>query len=157
MFVAVGVQNTFNSADHAISNNTLEQWLQIMQIVQLALGLANQKMRLPDWAATTLYMLIIGVAVALSLTALSGELSKYVHSIYLKLEPAIKRVTKRLGWGAGDGSEDGSSNSSASQARAKRARKNETAELLNLARSYEKAKKEEKSKVALEAIATETG
>lgn len=52
-------QNTFNHADHAISNNTLEMWLQILQGLQLSFGLTTLVLKLPDWAVTTVYMLIV--------------------------------------------------------------------------------------------------
>ena len=125
-------QNIFNTVDHAISNNYLEQWLQTMQILQLVFGLINHRLKLTRWAATTIYMLIFATAVLLSLTALSGELSKYVHRIYLRVEPCVREVRKRLGCMHKEVRDV----SKARSAHAKRSRRDTTV-LLGVARAYE--------------------
>ena len=58
-------QNIFNMADHAISNNTLEKWLLILQILQLGYGLVNNELQLPGMVSSLVYFFIIGAAVAL--------------------------------------------------------------------------------------------
>lgn len=59
----------------------------------------------------------IGAAIVLSLTALSGELAKYLHGVYLKMEPHLRRVQKRLGLLRAEGTDSNKAN----DAHAKRA------------------------------------
>ena len=133
-------------ADHAISNNTLEKWLLILQILQLGYGLVNNELQLPGIVSSLVYFFIIGAAVALVMTALSSEMSKSVHIAHRNLEPCLRS----LGFGSRKTKEDRSRSELAKKKQLQRQA------LLGLARTYEQSKMRSHRAVVLEAIAADT-
>lgn len=103
--------NTFNSVDAALSNNTLETWLLVLQMCQLAFGLVTEAVDVPYWLQSVVYLLVVLLAVVLSLIALSSKLSRALHEQYQLIEPWVHAFMLRLGLASsgnhGDDDDDG--------------------------------------------------
>ena len=144
--------NSFNTADAALSNNTLEMYLLVLQMCQLVFGLVTEEIDLPPWFLALIYHLIVLLAVVLSLIALSSQLSKNLHEVYQRVEPYIHYLARRLGLTSGRRKDTSGDDAAAAGEKRKR-----RGALLNLAKSIETKQKEKARKsVALEVLSSET-
>ena len=133
--------NTFNSADAALSNNTLEAWLLVLQMVQLTWGLITTAADVPNELSTTVYLLVMAAAVVLSLVALSSKLSRALHKQYQLVEPWIHALVDRLGlswmgWMGGGDPVDENDNSAVEKRKRRQS-------LLQLAKTIENKQKDD--------------